>query len=293
MNAYERKLEVFEKIDKTRTASNIPIEISLSEANVLYTEAVIDREKLTAAGLDWSLVEDLPDRISALQIAQTKLINRRNELKQRSQIARQATVDAARLRSDIVHHMRFLVRDDRWLVKEVSSHNRGNARGKIMEDLKVLHLKAEGLPVAINDELQQSLNRVVDTVDHLCKADTDSVDTRDCVDALVIRDQAYTHFYEAVSEIQVFGRYLFRANTARHAVYCSAWLRAKRARRRRKKAEVVLPLPEPVRDNTSAEPTSDDKEQTDAGENSFGPGFVCSNHSCPALKAWKDRPSSS
>jgi hypothetical protein len=65
---YNMKIEVIKTItdDQIKLPNSIPIGIYIQEAEDLYRWCQDDKEELTAKGLDWTVVEDLPIRCGAL-----------------------------------------------------------------------------------------------------------------------------------------------------------------------------------------------------------------------------------
>ena len=68
LDDYNTKLEVIRAIpdDQIKIPNSIPVSIYIHEAGSLYKWCQDDKEELTAKGLDWTVVEDLPIRCGAL-----------------------------------------------------------------------------------------------------------------------------------------------------------------------------------------------------------------------------------
>ena len=71
---YDKKLEEIKAIreEQIKRPNNIPVDVYIQEANNLYEWCLDDKEKLTALGLNWELVTDLPARASALKEAESR-----------------------------------------------------------------------------------------------------------------------------------------------------------------------------------------------------------------------------
>jgi hypothetical protein len=65
INHYSAKLSSIQTIthDRILIPGSIPVNVYLQESENLYNWCQPDKEKLTANGLNWSLVEDMPARI--------------------------------------------------------------------------------------------------------------------------------------------------------------------------------------------------------------------------------------
>jgi D-mannonate dehydratase len=70
---YNMKLEVIKAIpdDQIKNPNSMPIRIYIQEAEHLYEWCQEDKDELTAKGLDWTVVEDLPVRCGALSEAES------------------------------------------------------------------------------------------------------------------------------------------------------------------------------------------------------------------------------
>jgi len=75
---YQAKLATITAIAAEEVKSpTIPIDVYLQEAENLYHWSQDDQAQLTGAGLDWTLVEDLPTRAGALREAQSLWFKKR------------------------------------------------------------------------------------------------------------------------------------------------------------------------------------------------------------------------
>ena len=68
---YNKKIEIIMAIpdDQIKIPKNIPLGNYIQEAENLYTWCQDDKEELTAKGLDWNVVEDIPTRSALLSNA--------------------------------------------------------------------------------------------------------------------------------------------------------------------------------------------------------------------------------
>ncbi len=71
---YSEKISIIKSIadDKILVPGSIPVNVYLQEAENLYNWCQPDKERLTAQGLKWQIVEDMPARIDALREAQAR-----------------------------------------------------------------------------------------------------------------------------------------------------------------------------------------------------------------------------
>ena len=75
---YKEKLGTIQAIpdDEIRTPG-IPVDVFLQEAENPYQWCLADKEKLEAAGLDWTFVDDLPVRAGAAREAESRWVKER------------------------------------------------------------------------------------------------------------------------------------------------------------------------------------------------------------------------
>jgi hypothetical protein len=70
---FEQKKKAIEAINISEVMSpNMPVAIAIQEAADLCAWCADDKKQLTATGLDWALVDDLPMRIQALRYIQSE-----------------------------------------------------------------------------------------------------------------------------------------------------------------------------------------------------------------------------
>ena len=239
---YEKKLGIIRAIDESRIKRphHIPVEVYIQEADFLYLWALEDKEALTAAGLDWKLVEDLPIRCGALIEAEARWQTQRNTRKKSSLEWEKKYPIAHDLRKRLLTGFRFAFREHPTLMATVSNISKGKRHSKMIQDLNDL-----GVLGHANHQLLQSIDfdmSLLDKAAPIAKemagllADT----TRDRLEpgtAKIIRDQAYSHLKEAVDKIRSYGQYVFRQNKDRAPGYRSQYIRKIKSRKSRKNKE--------------------------------------------------------
>jgi hypothetical protein len=236
---YNMKIETIRNIsdEQIKQPNSIPINIYIQEAENLYRWCQDDKEKLTAKGLDWTVVEDLPVRCGALREAESKW--------HRVQFLRSAdenswmreTPNGYDLRNVLVHHFRYAFRDDPSLmdsVKEIADRITHDGMIQGLRDLSVLGRNNRDLLTKIGFDLTL-LDLAAQKADELnAKYAAASFDREDYLEAKKIRNQAFTHLKEAVDFIREYGRYVFWRNAYRLKGYRSNHLRRIRLRSTRR-----------------------------------------------------------
>ncbi|MGD2085364.1 MAG: hypothetical protein PVH61_04190 [Candidatus Aminicenantes bacterium] len=126
------------------------------EAHYLYSWCQDDKEELTAKGLDWTVVEDLPIRCGALREAETNWHRVQFLRAEDEKIWKNETNDGYDLRNVLVHHFRHAFRDDSSLILRVNAiSQRITHTGMIqgLRDLYVLEINNQELLTNIGFDL--------------------------------------------------------------------------------------------------------------------------------------------
>lgn len=212
----------------------MPIQVAVQEAENLYSWAQDDKAALTAAGLDWSLVESLLSRAGALREAESRWYKERFQLDDAQQQWDQRSPEAYALRDKLLRDMRFAFRRDEALLKRVAGIAEGNGNADMLQDLSDL----ASLGRDYTDALAKigvdaaELDRAVALADEMSHVLAEATrDRKLSGSARVIRDQAYTHLKQAVDEIRDTGQYAFWNDGVRRDGYISTYLRKKNSRR--------------------------------------------------------------
>jgi hypothetical protein len=256
---YNSKIEFIKAIpdDQIKAPNAIPVGIYIQEAYDLKKWCQADKEELTAKGLDWKVVEDIPIRCGALTEAESKW--------QRAQLMRikneniwgRELPKGYDLRNELIHHFNYAFRDNSSLLKKVKEiANRSTHDGMIngLYDLNVLGLvnqyllKKIGFDLTLLDlaaEKSRELAEKKEAASWYSEDYLESWYSEDYLEAKKIRDQAYTHLKEAVDLVYDCGKYVFCKDSARLKGYSSNHIRLKRLRwKRRHNLPVTEPEPE-------------------------------------------------
>ncbi len=243
---YEKKVDVLRAIEDSQIKSphHVPVDVYSQEAENLYIWVQDDREALTAAGLSWELVEDLPIRCGALIHAEAVWQSQRKAGKESSHEWAERSPLAYELRNRMLKDFRFAFRDDQELTKAVRRIAKGQGHADMIQDLNDLCALGEAnrlLLGAINFDLSllDRADREADEMAELLARATGG--RREHNEAKEIRDRAYTHLKEVVDAVRVHGQFIFRENRERFWGYRSQHLREAKRNRSRKavKAEAV------------------------------------------------------
>jgi hypothetical protein len=232
---YDKKLEEIKAIeeDQVKKPNNIPVNVYIQEAKNLYQWCLDDKETLTASGLNWEFVTDLPARAGALAEAESRWNKQRFAGKEWAEKWQKESPIAYKLRDEMLECFRFAFRKDADLLRKVAyiSERKGQA-GMIqgLTDLAVLGKDNPMLLKKISFDMTL-LDRAADTSDRMAPllAETTTERERES-DGKKIRDRAYTHLKEAVDEIYEHGQFAFRQDDERRRGYRSNYMYERRKR---------------------------------------------------------------
>ena len=247
---YNTKLEVIKAIpdDQIKHPHSIPLGIYNQESEELYMWCKDDKDELTAKGLAWTIVEDLPDRTDVLRYAESNWIFQQSQRRISEGAWSQEASKGYDLRKDIVHHFRYAFRDDSSLilrVNEISKRFTHKGMIKGLRDLSVLGKSNRDLLTKIGFDLKLLDMARIKADDLEEKYKNGSWDRESYLEAKKFRNQAFTHLKEAVDYIRKYGRYVFWRNAGRLKGYRSDYLRRISQRNtRRKKSSLNVPAAE-------------------------------------------------
>lgn len=236
---YEKKLEVISAIEESqiKTPHHIPVAVYIQEANTLYHWALADEEALTAAGLSWELVEDIPLRCEALIKTEASWQTQKNVEKKCSREWNKRSPLAYELRDRLLSDFRFAFRNHPDLVKTIRAISKGKSHADMIQDLNDLSVVGKA-----NLQLLEAINFDISLLDEAARTASEMAallaevnsSGQERSEAKKIRDQAYTHLKGAVDEIREYGRYVFRKNEERFIGYRSNHIKQVKSRQPRK-----------------------------------------------------------
>ncbi|MDY6934062.1 MAG: hypothetical protein SVZ03_07555 [Spirochaetota bacterium] len=233
---YKQKIEEIQAIgdDEIRSPSNIPVDIFLQEAENLYHWCQEDKEELTANGLDWELVLDVPARCGALREAQSKWITSRFSQEEAQKRWAEDSPQAYDMRNEFLHSFRFAYRRLPDLLGRVNAIAHGYGHADMIQDLNDLSVLGKDNPEPlerINFDMTL-LDKAADMADRMSDLlGVTTVERADSSESIKIRNKAYTHLRYAIDEIRAFGLYVFWRDEARYKGYTSEYNRKRRSKR--------------------------------------------------------------
>lgn len=214
----------------------MPVAEYIQESEDLFHWCQPDKAQLAAAGLDWSLVDDLSSRAGAVRYAQSiwnaMCLTQKDAQKQFEELS----PEAYEIRDEMVHHMLFAFRQHPDLLESTRQIIEGKGDADLVQDLSdIYELCTPNLSlltaIGIKPEL---VERTGELSQKMAKVLAATRNEPQVSEHRVMRDRAYTYLKQAVDDIREAGRYVFWKNPERCYGYTSDFFRRKNRRRQRK-----------------------------------------------------------
>jgi hypothetical protein len=215
----------------------IPVKDALQEAQNLLTWCKKDMKTLVHAGLDRKLVEDLPVRIGALRVSQSSWNADYKQYRDCQSEWGVAVRAAYNLRDELVHYFYHALKTNTIEYSKVQEIDKGSSSADLIQDLMDLavlgqkhikELKAIGLKLSLLDVARAKSFELGNLLAKVNTAVHETSPKRE------LRDKAYKHLKEAVSEIRDKGQFVFWRNKKRFDGYVSPYIRRMNDKRRKK-----------------------------------------------------------
>lgn len=228
---FELKKAAIEAIpNDSITLPNMPVAVALQEAEDAYEWCQADKEMLIKAGLDWSLVEDLPVRIGACRYLQSSW---QKDFKSTEDAQREWNLlspGAYDLRNTLVHYFLHAYRKMPDVKAKVQKIAEGSGHADMLQDLNDASVLGEKYPEPlklINFDMSL-LPKAAKMSDEMASLLAKANGARMTDNQLkVMRDKAYTYMKQAVDEIKDHGQFVFWRTPDRLKGYKSTYMQRK------------------------------------------------------------------
>lgn len=199
-----------------------PVDNFTGYAETLAVDAAADKDSLVAAGLDGTLIEELPVLTKAVRYTQAVWMSEyRSQADAMKQWLEKSPI-AYDFRDEMIHHLKFAFRNDQAALTKVRRIDDGDGHKDLIQDLleiAVLGDKYAAHLANINFDVSkiskaQSLSREISALLALSNGSKDEPSENK-----LMRDKAYTLLYQHVSTIREYGKYVFWKNEKRQEKY--------------------------------------------------------------------------
>ncbi len=230
---YDVKQSAIEAIGKDDVKEpDMPVSVALQEAEDLKEWCLSDKEALIKAGLDWTLVDDLPQRIGACRYIQSQWQKDFLTQEEAQKEWKLQSPAAYSLRDELVHHFLHAFHAIPDLLGKTQKIADGSGHPDMIQDLSDLSVLGKA-----NPEPLKKINLDITLLDKaavlseemaslLAKANGQKLGDNNLK---ITRDKAYTYMKLAVDEIRRNGKYAFWRTPEREKGYVSKFYQKKNA----------------------------------------------------------------
>jgi hypothetical protein len=228
--------------------THIPVQIFIQEAIDLHAWCQADRELLVRAGLDWNLVETLPQRAGKLRQSHSEwLAVYRNPLPCELEW-KELLPQVKNLRTELLHHFSFAYQANDNAKNALAQITRANTIRAILQDLASLaelgssfpeELRAINMDSSLLDEARAYVAKLTRLTAEVAGA------KREPQLKINQRNECYFQLKTSLDEIKKVARYALWKNKSRLAGYRSNYrLATNEAYKKRKKEQNSLIAPQ-------------------------------------------------
>lgn len=206
----------------------MPVANITQEAEDMAVWAKADLELLAKAGLNLSLVEELPTRSGALRFRQSEWVSDKNTRSENIKLWSEKAPIGFNLVDECNHFFRFAFHDNADLLKRVDEIAEGGDNADMIQDLmnyatlgkdNVETLKTVGFDVK---KLDQAAILSEELAEVLAYNNNDKQLSNELKEE---RDRAYTYLYHAVKEVRRVGKFVFWRTPERKKGYVSQYFK--------------------------------------------------------------------
>jgi len=201
---------------------NQPIDDFVASTETLAVEANEDREALAAAGMDVTLIDELPTLSGALRHCEAVWKSEYRAQQEAQEAWHAQSPGAYEFRDNLLHHFSFAYRRDDNVLKKVRRIREGRTHADMVQDLVELAVLGEKYPEPLSQiNFDMPLLELSRTLSH-SMAELLAASNGAAGDSSVnkqLRDKAFTLLFEKDSIIREYGRYVFWKDEDRRSRY--------------------------------------------------------------------------
>jgi hypothetical protein len=191
---------------------HLPIDDFVAATETLAVDANEDREALTAAGMDTTLIDDLTPLSGALRYCQANWMSIFRAREEAQNQWYEQSPFAYEFRNELLHDFSFAYRDIDDVKKKVMRIREGGSNADMVQDLLELAILGEKYPeplaaIQFNPEKLSQARALSHTMSELLAAANGAAGEGN--EAKVLRDKAFTLLAEKVRVIREYGQYVF------------------------------------------------------------------------------------
>ncbi len=194
----------------------------VNHAETLAVEAAKDSDALAKAGMDTTIISDLPTLSGALRHLQAIWMSEYRTNKEVQKEWKEQSPAAYALRDELLHHFSFAYRNDSNLTQKVKRIKEGSDHADMVQDLVELAVLGESYPeplqqINLETSVLEKAKTVSKTMANLL-AQVNGIEKGND-EKKINRDKAFTLLRERVNTICEYGQYVFWKNPDRKEKY--------------------------------------------------------------------------
>jgi len=201
---------------------NQPVDELTASSETLAKEAGKDMDALIGAGLDMTLIDELPTLSGAVRYCQAVWMSEFNAQQEAQKDWLEESPKAYALRDDILHHFSFAYRNEPKIKTKLSRIKDGTTHADMIQDLIELAVLGDKNPEPLSKiNFDVTLTQQARTTSHnmaeLLALSNGSKDETSA--SKILRDKAYTILMNHMSTIREYGKYVFWKDENRKEKY--------------------------------------------------------------------------
>jgi len=214
-------------------APSVPVGLFVQEAMDLYKWCRSDKDALVYAGLDWSVVEEIPGRAETLSAIHSEWTEFRNTPNKYRKEWRVALPEALNLRSELIHNFRHAFHAEPRELAKIKRIVKGETNAAIsmsLYALGTLGIRNSAMLEKIHMDMGM-LEQAKQKSDALSSLQAQVTNSKyNMIVKRTIRNQAFWHLKEGVDEVRRVGQFVFNKDNDKHKGYVSLYKKNKRQR---------------------------------------------------------------
>lgn len=229
---FEALKEKYEAIPADEVISpSIPIDVFVDEAIDLHYTAQTDAAKLAVAGVTSEMIHELLIGGNSLRYLESIWMHEHTVSTDGQKHWKEQSREAYELRSEILHHCRFVFRKDDMKMKVIREISKGGTNADLVQDLSDLVYFCEDNKEALaavgfgEEKITRMKQLLVFCSEFMGLAHEDTKVKRP---SMLMRNRAFTYLKGLVDEVRVAGKYVFWRNSDRIGLYASEYARKHR-----------------------------------------------------------------
>lgn len=204
----------------------MPVSITVQMGEDLFVWAKDDLEELVKAGLDATLIEELPARAGALRYKQSQWNSDKNTRSEYIKKWKSDCPEGFELQAEFAHYFRFAFHNQPDLLNRVDDITANNGNADMIQDLMdYATLGNDNLPLLQNvgfdtKKLKRAEQLAATLSETLAYNNNDQSQSNELKEE---RDRTFMHLYDAIREVNRVGQFVFWRNPERKKGYINTY----------------------------------------------------------------------